>query len=176
MKVSMAALVAGFVLAGAARAEVTDQSAQGFQVRHVATVAAPPAKVRAAVLDIGAWWNPKHSWSGDAKNLSIDLAAGCFCETLKDGRVRHMTVVYLDGDALRMAGGLGPLQTTGAGGHLSVVFAKATDPNQTRLTVTYDVGGYAKGGLAETWAKPVDFVIGEQVGRLKKLIETGKPE
>ena len=162
-------------LSGAARAEVVDRSPAGFEIRHTATLNAPQAKVRAAILDVGKWWNSDHTYSGDARNLSIDLAAGCFCEKLKDGWVRHMTVTYVDGGALRMSGGLGPLQTTGATGHMAFVFEDA-GPNKTQLTVTYDVGGYAKGGLAEAWAAPVDGVIGEQVGRLRKLIELGKAD
>ncbi len=33
----------------------------------------------------------------------------------------------------------------------------------------------AKGGLAETFAAPVDGMLGEQLGRLRKYLETGKP-
>jgi hypothetical protein len=109
------------------------------------------------------------------RNLAIDLASGCFCETLKDGKVRHMSVVYSDNNMLRLSGGLGPLQTTGASGHLILRF-EPSPGDKTLLTATYDVGGYAKGGLAQVWAKPVDYVIGEQVLRLKKYVETGKPE
>ena len=148
--------------AGSARAEVADQGPAGFQVRHVVLIAAPPAKVRAAALDIGKWWSGSHTYSGDAKNLAID-ASGCFCEKLPDGFVRHMTLVYSAPDALRLAGALGPL-----------AFGKAAD--STQLVLTYDVGGYAKGGLAQTWAAPVDGVLGQQVARLKRYVETGKPE
>jgi len=158
-----------------ARAEVVDQSPVGFEIRRVVNVDAPQAKVRAAVLDVGRWWNGDHSYSGDARNLSIDPVGGCFCEKLADGQVRHMTVVYSDPGALKMFGGLGPLQTTGAAGHLTFKFEKAADPTKTVFTATYDVGGYAKGGLAEVWAKPVDFVLGEQIARLKTYVETGKP-
>ena len=102
----------------AAQAEVTDRSAAGFQIRHVVNIDAPQAKTRAAVQDIGRWWSDDHTYSGKASNLSID-AAGCFCEKIPGGFVRHMTVVYSDPSALKMFGGLGPLQTTGAAGHLS---------------------------------------------------------
>ena len=159
--------------AGSARAEVADQGPAGFQVRHVVLIAAPPAKVRAAALDIGKWWSGSHTYSGDAKNLAID-ASGFFCEKLPDGFVRHMTLVYSAPDALRLAGALGPLATTGASGHLGLSFGKAAD--STQLVLTYDVGGYAKGGLAQTWAAPVDGVLGQQVARLKRYVETGKPE
>ena len=170
------AIVAVLLLAaGPSHAEVADQGPAGFQVRHVALIAAPPAKVRAAALDVGKWWSSAHTYSGDANNLSID-AAGCFCEKLPDGLVRHMTLVYSAPDALRLAGALGPLATTGASGHLGLSFGKAADPNSTQLVLTYDVGGYAKGGLAQTWAAPVDGVLGQQVTRLKRYVETGKPE
>lgn len=173
MRVLLAVMLAATPLA--AKAEVTDQSAAGFQIRHVLTIDAPQAKARAAVQDIGRWWSDDHTYSGKAGNLSID-AAGCFCEKLPGGFVRHMSVVYSDPAALKMFGGLGPLQTTGAGGHLSFEVAKAPDSGKSVLTLTYDVGGYAKGGLAETWAKPVDFVLGAQAARLKKYVETGKPD
>lgn len=165
---------AASLLAGAANAEVTDQGPAGFQVRQVVEIAAPPAKTREALGQIGRWWSSQHTYSGDAANLSID-ATGCFCEKLKDGQVRHMTVVYSDASTLRMFGGLGPLATTGASGHMGLQIEKVADPNKSRLTLTYDVGGYAKDGLAQTWAKPVDLMLGEQVGRLKAYVETGKP-
>ena len=175
MKSLIAAVAAGFLLASAAQAEVTDRSAAGFEVTEKATIAAPAAKVYAALLTPGAWWSKDHSWSGSAANLSIDLANGCFCEKLPKGFVRHMTVVFADGaTTLRLFGGLGPMQFTGASGHLAFVLKPAGD--KTELTLTYDVGGYAKGGLADKWAAPVDGVLGEAVGRLRKYVETGKPD
>jgi hypothetical protein len=175
MKSLLAAVAATVLLAGAAQAEVTDKSAAGFEITQKATIAAPAAKVYAALLTPGAWWNKNHSWSGNAANLSIDLANGCFCEKLPKGFVRHMEVVFADGaTTLRLFGGLGPMQSTGASGHLAFVLKPAGD--KTELTLTYDVGGYAKGGLADRWAAPVDGVLGEAVGRLKTYLETGKPD
>lgn len=174
MKRLALALGAALSIAGAANAAVTDKSTAGFEVVETTTIAAPPAKVWVALLTPGAWWSSQHSWSGDAKNLSIDLAAGCFCERLPHGLVRHMTVVFNDGaTTLRMFGGLGPMQMTGAAGHLS--FTLKANGAGTDLTVTYDVGGYMKGGL-ESLATPVDAVLGEQAGRLRKYAETGKPD
>jgi len=171
----IAAVAVTALLAGAAHAEVTDRSAAGFEITEKATIAAPAAKVYAALLTPGAWWNKTHSWSGNAANLSIDLANGCFCEKLPKGFVRHMTVVFADGaTTLRLFGGLGPMQFIGASGHMAFVLKPAGDG--TELTLTYDVGGYAKGGLADNWAAPVDGVLGEAVGRLKKYLETGKPD
>lgn len=174
MKTLTLAAVAVLTLAGAARAEVTDKSASGFEVVETATVAASPAKVWDMLMHPARWWSPKHTWSGDAKNLAFD-PSGCFCETLKRGAVRHMMVIYADGATqLRLAGALGPLQFTGADGHLGVVLKPAGAA--TEVTMTYDVGGYARGGLAETFAAPVDHVLGEQLARLKMAAETGKPQ
>ena len=174
MKTLTLAAVAVLTLAGAARAKVTDKSAAGFEVVETATVAASPAKVWDMLMHPARWWSPKHTWSGDAKNLAFD-PSGCFCETLKRGAVRHMMVIYADGATqLRLAGALGPLQFTGADGHLGVVLKPAGAA--TEVTMTYDVGGYARGGLAETFAAPVDHVLGEQLARLKMAAETGKPQ
>jgi hypothetical protein len=176
MRTTAIVLAMGLALAAsAARAEVADRSAAGFEVVERATIAAPSAKVWEALIHPDRWWDPNHTWSKDAKNLSIDLAGGCFCEKLPRGGVRHMTVTYADGEAqLRMFGGLGPLQFTGAAGHLGVRLKPIG--GATEVTMTYDVGGYAKGGLAETYAAPVDEVLGQQLARLKKAVETGRAE
>ena len=174
MKILIATVLAAAILGGSARAEVTDKSAAGFEVVETATVAAAPGKVWDALMHPARWWSSQHTFSGDAKNLSFD-PSGCFCEQLKKGAVRHMMVVYADGATqLRMAGALGPLQLTGADGHLGIVLKPAGAG--TEVTMTYDVGGYAKGGLAEVYAGPVDKVLGEQLARLKKTAETGKPD
>jgi polyketide cyclase/dehydrase/lipid transport protein len=162
------------LLATGARAEVTDKSPAGFEVTETAAIAAPVGKVWDALMRPDRWWSSQHSWSGDAKNLYFD-PSGCFCERLKRGAVRHMTIVYNDGaTTLRLNGGLGPMQFTGASGNLGITLKASGE--KTLLTMTYDVGGYAKGGLADTLAAPVDMVLGEQVRRLAKYAETGKPD
>lgn len=174
MRGMLVAAAAALVSAGAARAEVTDRSAAGFEVVEATTIAAPAAKVWAAIMRPAGWWDGNHTWSHSAKNLYFD-PNGCFCERLPRGAVRHMTITYADeGSQLRLFGGLGPLQFTGASG--SLVFVLKAAGAATNLTVSYDVGGYAKGGLAENYAAPVDMVLGQQVARLKKYVETGKPE
>jgi hypothetical protein len=174
MKTWLGALAPLMVLAGAAHAEVTDKSAAGFEVTEKATIAASPGKVWDLLMRPSRWWSSEHTWSHDAKNLAFD-ASGCFCETLKRGAVRHMTIAYADGATeLRLFGAMGPLQLTGASGHW-VTRLKANGAG-TDVTMTYDVGGYAKGGLSEVYAAPVDRVLGEQLERLKKAVETGKPD
>jgi|SRR5579859_3407134 len=174
MRRILATAIAAGLAAGAAQGAVTDRSAAGFEVVEKATIAAPPDKVWAMLMRPNRWWSSQHTWSGDAKNLAID-PAGCFCETLPRGAARHLTITYADGKSqLRMFGALGPLQFTGAAGHFGVTL-KAVGAG-TDVDMTYDVGGYAKGGLAETFSRPVDQVLGEQLMRLKKAVETGKPD
>ena len=147
-------------------ADVVDKAANGFTVRTVVSVAAPPAQVYQALGRIGEWWESAHTFSGSATNLRLDTSAGgCFCERLANGgSVQHGVVVNADpGKLLVIRGALGPLQQLGADGSLS--WAIAPSGTGSTLTVTYAVGGYAPGGL-DALAPIVDQVIATQVKRL----------
>jgi hypothetical protein len=101
------------------------------------------------------------------------MSGGCFCEKLPNGgSVMHMTVVYAQpGQSLRLFGALGPLQMSGATGHLGWTLSETN--GKTTLTQIYDVGGYMKGGLDKI-APGVDHVLSEQFDRLTAYVETGK--
>jgi uncharacterized protein YndB with AHSA1/START domain len=147
----------------------------GFVVRHDATLDAPPANVYEALLNVGAWWDPAHTYSGSSENLSIDpRPRGCFCERLADGGgVEHMRIVYLaPGKVVRMSGGLGPLQGSGVAG--AMTWALAPAGSGTKLQLTYSVGGFMEGGF-EKMAPAVEDMLGHQLARLKLLVETGSP-
>ena len=162
-------------LAGAAKAEVVDANAGGFQVKQTAEIAAPAGKVWAALGQVGDWWDSAHSWSHDAKNLSLELKpGGGWCEALPNGGgARHMTAIFIaPGKTAILDGTLGPLMFSGASGHL--VWSLAEKDGRTTLTQTYYVGGYFQGGL-DKLAPAVDGVLGDQLGRLKRYVETGKP-
>jgi uncharacterized protein YndB with AHSA1/START domain len=168
------ALTAATALAPETRAEVVDAQANGFQVKRTAVLNASADKVYAALSQPSQWWNKEHTWSGSAANLSLaPMAGGCFCEKLPNGgSVMHMTVVYAQpGQGLRLSGALGPLQMSGATGHLGWTLAEKD--GKTTLTQTYGVGGYMTGGLDKI-APVVDQVLGEQFDRLKVYVETGK--
>lgn len=151
-------------------------SSNGFAVKHEVVIDAPSAGVyRSLVEQIGEWWNPSHTFSGDSKNLSIDARpGGCFCETFPTGGgVEHMRVVYLaPGQLVRLSGGLGPLQASGVTGSLTWKLIDAG--SSTTVEVAYVVGGYMEGGF-ERLAPAVGAVIGEQLRRFKHFVETGKP-
>jgi hypothetical protein len=156
--------------------EVTASGPSGFSLKTEITVAGTPADTFNRFIQIGRWWDPAHTYSGDAANMALTAKpGGCFCETLPGGGfVKHMDVVYAaPGKSLRLVGGLGPLQRMGASGALSFDF-EAEGAN-TRLTATYVVSGFAPGPGLAPLATPVDGVLGEQLTRLKRFAETGKP-
>jgi uncharacterized protein YndB with AHSA1/START domain len=154
------------------RAEVVDATEAGFTVRNTATIASAPANVYTKLVnDIGRWWDPEHTYSKNAGNLSLDArAGGLFLEKLENGgSVVHMTVVFAaPGRTLRMVGGMGPLQAFGLSG--SLTWQLAPEGAGTQVELTYVVGGYKPGGL-QAMAPVVDKVLAEQLRRLKAYVE-----
>lgn len=173
----IAAFLGAFVsLTGVSAAKVASLSGNGFEISETEEIAATPAHVYDRLVHPEAWWDDAYTVSGSAVNLSLDaVASHCFCEELPDGgTVEHSVVVYVDpGKRLVMRGALGPLQGMGVASTLSVDLAAKGDG--TALTVTYAVGGYAPDGFRDLSSK-VDAMVESQVGRLKKDVETGKPE
>ena len=166
---------AALLAASAAPAEVVESSDTGFTVKETVVVQADAAKAYAMVLAVGKWWDPAHTYSGDAANLSIDpRPQGCWCEKLPGGGgVRHMDVAFMmPGKLLRFAGGLGPLQGMGVQGSLTWTFKPAE--KGTTVEVTYAVGGHAANGFKEI-APGVDGVLHGQVERYGRFVDAGKP-
>jgi uncharacterized protein YndB with AHSA1/START domain len=139
------------------------------------TIRASPEKVYSALMhEVGQWWNPEHTYSGDSKSLSIDARpGGCFCERLAaGGGVEHLRIVYIQPNkVVRVAGALGPLQGSGLAGSLTWKLIEAS--GVTTLQLSYSVGGYMQGGF-EKMAPAVDEVLNEQIQRLKVFVEGGK--
>ena len=170
-RVIAASLLMSLLVAGTARPEVVDSQPGGFTVRESRTIAASPAKVWAVLVEPGSWWSSEHTFSRDARNLTLSpKPGGPWLEALPGGGgVLHMTVLYVDPpSALRLEGALGPLQALGAVGHLT--FKLTPQDGGTAITETYDVGGHAAGGL-DKLAGPVNHVLDEQLGRLKARAE-----
>jgi len=171
-------LLAFLGLAGAvpqpAAARVHEVGDAGFVIRLAADVSATPDATWRELVRPAGWWDGQHTFSGDAANLAIDPhAGGCFCEVLPNpespraaprGTVEHMRVVYAEqGRLLRMAGGLGPLQSEGVSATLTIALRPID--GGTRILWEYVVGGYMRPRPAEI-APSVDRVLGEQVSRL----------
>lgn len=158
-------IVAVFAAAAAlpAHADLKQSAADGFIVQHRYDIAAKPAVAWAALAQPGQWWPKDHTWSGDAKNLSLKLDAGaCFCERWKGGSAEHGRVVFVENEkTLRIAGALGPLQAMA----VSAVLEVSLKPNDvgTEATVTYRVSGTSAHGF-DKFAAKVDEVVGQQFG------------
>jgi uncharacterized protein YndB with AHSA1/START domain len=157
-------------------ADVTASGPSGFALKIETPIAAAPADVYGQFLKIGQWWSSEHTYSGKAANMSIEnTPGGCFCETLPGGGfVRHGSVEYsVPGKSLRLSAALGPLQEMGAFGLMSLRFQ--ADGTKTRLVMIYTVTGYEPTKGYGEIAPAVNGVINEQLLRLKRLAETGKP-
>jgi uncharacterized protein YndB with AHSA1/START domain len=166
MRTALPLLVA---LAAPAAAEVKSVTETGFSIEDSVLIGAPRGQVYAALGQPATWWNPTHSWSGDAAHMTLDVRpGGCFCERLpKDGGfVEHGRVIFAQpGQMLRLSAALGPLQAEAVSGSLSFKLDPGPFGDTTNLTVTYVVGGYVRGGATKL-APAVDAVIGEQIRRL----------
>ena len=171
---TLLALGAGVALAGPAQGEVKAAAPDGFQLAYAERIAAAPAAVYAAIGKIERWWSPEHTYSGDAANLSIAMQpGGCYCERWAGGVVEHGRVILLLRDqAVRLDAALGPLQGLAVSAVLT--FALKPDEGGTAVAVGYRVNGSSASAL-DKLAGAVDGVVGTQVQRLKRLVETGKP-
>lgn len=158
-----------------ARAEVIEASSNGFALQRTIHIAATPERVYAALIQPAKWWNPEHTFSGSAANLSLDArAGGCFCETWSGGSVQHEVVVYaVPGKTLRLRGALGPFQAQGMNGVLTFSIKAAGDGAD--LTMEDVVGGFMKGGIGK-WPRLADSMLAEQMIRFKRYLETGSPD
>jgi uncharacterized protein YndB with AHSA1/START domain len=171
VRFAVLSILAALTLPGAAWAEVIDSQPNGFTVRESRVVAAPPERVWQVLITPSAWWDAAHTYSKDARNISLAPKPGGFWQEAlpTGGGVRHMVVIYVDPPKmLRLEGALGPLQAAGAAGHLT--FLLTPHDAATSITATYDVGGHTPGGL-DKLSGPVDHVLDEQLGHLKASAE-----
>jgi uncharacterized protein YndB with AHSA1/START domain len=176
MRIVGLAILLCLVVVPSADADVLDATTGGFSIKIATSVNAPPAAVFRAISEqIGRWWDPAHTYSGDAANLSIEpRAGGCWCERLPAGGVQHMVVGHINApNTLVFHGGLGPLGSMGVAGALAWTLTDRS--GTTDIQVTYNVGGYVQGGFGPL-APLVDAVLSAQVKRLKAFVETGRPE
>jgi hypothetical protein len=167
---------AAFACAAPAGAEIVSAGPSGFNVRQVAEVQNPAPVVWAALTEVGKWWDPEHTYSGDSRNLTLDpTVRGCFCEKLSlYAGIEHARVIYAQpAKTLRLSGALGPLQEFGVSGVMTWNIEPAG--GGAKITLTYSVGGFADRPLAD-WAPIVDEVLGGQLKRLARFVSQGSPE
>lgn len=153
-----------------ASAALSGVTPSGFLVTHRIETRAEPAVVFAALAQPGKWWNAEHTYSGNAENLRMRMAAGgCFCEAWERNSVEHGRVILaLAGKRLRLEGALGPLQDMAVNAILD--FRIEPHGGGSAVTMTYRVRGAADAALDKV-ASPVDKVMGDQLQRLGKYAD-----
>ena len=160
------------LMASPAAAEVVSASDHGLEIKHYVNLVIPQAEAFAAFGRVGQWWSNEHTYSGDAKRMSLQLrAGGCFCEPLDGGGgVEHMRVAYLQpGERVVLTGSLGPLLYEATSGVLDVKVERIA--GGSRVTMNYRAAGFANGGAA-AMAPLVDRVLGEQIKRFRVYAAT----
>jgi len=167
MRNSCLVTLALLALSAPAGAEVVTASSNGFEIRQTVPLVVKPEVAFAAFANLPAWWNPEHSYSGKAQNLSLSLVpGGCLCERFPGGGgVEHMRVTYVDpGKRILFTGALGPLLYEATSGVMDVQI-KSTAAGSV-LTLDYRASGFFNGGAAKL-APLVDQVLGEQLRRYR---------
>ena len=156
-------------IATPAAAEVVATSESGFVTNDESLIAATPRQVWMALIKPGEWWSDSHTWSGDASNMTlVPSAGGCFCEKIPgegdiplDGSAQHAVVVQAVPDkAMRLRGGLGPLQAVPAEGVLTITLEEVD--GGTKVKWEYSVGG-PMGFEIDMISKAVDDVMSQQL-------------
>lgn len=161
----------GLLAVQPAAADVVDVGAGGFKLRFEISFEQPVSTVYQTMLDLEAWWDPDHTYSGNAANLKLDLKpGGCLCEYWDGGAVEHMRVGYVkENSTVRLLGGLGPLQSMAVSGAMSFLFVPVD--GGSRFVFVYEVGGYTPNGL-EAIAEPVDAVWAGHLARFEAAVNT----
>ncbi len=142
-----------------------------IELKYAFKTRTAPDRVYAAITGPARWWDSSHTFSGNASNLSLDpRAGGCWCEQLADGgSVQHMTVLAaMPGRMLRLAGGLGPLQSGAV--NAVMTWTIKHDGSGSEVGMSYLVDGYFPGGL-DAVRDDVDAVLEHQVERLRSYVD-----
>jgi hypothetical protein len=154
-------------LAPPCRTEVADVAADHFAVTHEADLNVSGQRAWTALVDeIDQWWDPSHTFGGDAAALRLEAKpGGCFCETLPEGGgVVHLTVINAaPGKTLVLTGALGPLQQHPVQGVMTWQLEPAN--GKTHVKLTYRVSGWFQSASLADLAPAVDGVLGEQLAR-----------
>lgn len=162
-----AALIFG--LATPAAAEVVSRSEDAFTLKFSARTEYGPGRIAGSLAGLPHWWDPAHTYTGDAANLSLDLRpGGCWCEKLADGTdFDHGRTVSTTIGEIRFHAPFGPLRGTATRADLTVAWTlvdRAMEP-----TWTFVVEGPGVGAMAGA----VDGVMEGGFRRWIHWLETG---
>ena len=170
-----ASVIAASLLASPTFASVPILTPNTFIVQHIVDLDIPPDQAFRAFGKLPQWWDPQHTYSGNASNLRLKLkAGGCFCENMpRRGSIEHMRVSLVQpGERLVLTGALGPLLFQGVAGVMDITFEKSR--RGTLVVMHYRVAGFAYSN-ADKNAPLVDKVLAEQVRRYVAFAEGPNP-
>ena len=165
--------IAGSLLATAcacllppANAEIVSSSPDHYTLRHEAKSPQSTEVIWQRLIHPESWWSSDHTFSGDARNLSLqDFAGGYWREDWDQNGVVHGKVLtILDGEMLRLDAPFGPLQGMG----VTVIWTislEAADDGGTKVVFDEVASGSSESGLDQI-APAVDFVKQETIRRL----------
>jgi len=159
-------LLLSALMAAPASAEVIHSDPSSFVIKHRLIVPVDAETSFDALLHPERWWSPEHTWSGDAKNLSLEpRVRGCWCERWPDAEVEHGRVIFIKKNAqLRLQGALGPLQDMAVNAVLDYTLTQGKDG--TQIDMMYRVTG-ADSSQLDVVSSAVDNVMVQQMDRLK---------
>lgn len=145
--------------------EVIEATDTHYRLSLSATASSPPAELWNRLVHPERWWNPLHSYSGQAENLSLDArAGGLWREDWDGGSVAHGRVLLVrEEQLLRMEALFGPLQGIGA----YVVWTITITAEGDGSRVTFDeVATAAPGSKLDELAGAVDGVKEQAINLL----------
>lgn len=163
--------VVSFLTGGAlVSAEVVQKDDNFFQVQTVVEIQANLGDTFDRFENIGTWWNPSHTFEGDASEYRFNLEKQALIESIEGGFVRHMDIIYWKPESrVVLRGGLGPLLTEAVDGIL--IFDFKEKEGTTLVAMKYTVSGRLDKGSLGEWANAVDYVLDEQLQRFKIAME-----
>ena len=165
--------IAGCLLATAsvlllpkAQAEIVSAAPDHYTLRHEIMSPQSPEVIWERLINPETWWSPDHTYSGDARNLSLqNFAGGYWREDWDRSSVIHGTVqTILDGEMLRLDAPFGPLQGLGVQVTWTITLEAAEDGG-TRIVFDEVANGSSESGLDQI-APAVDYVKQEAIKRL----------
>ena len=156
-------------LASPAAAEIASRSDDAFTLTFSARTSYGPGRIAGSLEGLPHWWDPAHTYSGDAANLSLDLRpGGCWCERLADGTdFDHGRTVSVTFGEILFHAPFGPLRDRATRADLTVAWSLAD--REMEPSWTFVVEGPGVGAMAEA----VDGVMEGGFRRWIHWLETG---
>ena len=154
-----------------AAAEVVARTADSFTLRFAEAADIEPDEIPGTLRGLSRWWDPAHTYTGSAANLSLDLTpGGCWCERFPDGTdFDHGRTVSVGSDRFVFDAPFGPMRGKVTSARLTISWPAANDGWTPTWTMV--VEGPGIGAMADT----VDAVMGNGYMRWLYYLENALP-